>query len=98
MIVNDTSESQEGSPLVEGSAPGGVPGELTFLSTVLLGEITDEADEALLSNEILLVLLSGLSISIKEFNITTVFTYLSHMCIPNKHGCPHSEIIRNLRL
>ena len=51
MIVTErTSTSEEaGSPLVDGSAPGGVTGEYTFISTDLV-ETTDEAEAGLLQN------------------------------------------------
>ena len=43
-----TSVSEEaGSPLVEGSAPGGVTGEYTFFSTDLVGETTEDAEAGL---------------------------------------------------
>ena len=48
-LQKHTSESEEaGSPLVEGSAPGGVTGEYTFFSTDFVEETTDEAESGLL--------------------------------------------------
>ena len=50
IVTERTSTSEEaGIPLVDGSAPGGVTGEYTFISTDLV-ETTDEAEAGLLHN------------------------------------------------